>query len=243
MTAASAAGASFRPTGLPASSRLPPSQPGTPNQPLATPALSPYVAFRLRAKRQEKIIPAALLLEAYCSGIFPMATEPGELSWFSPDPRGVVPLDAFHIPHGLRRTLKKGAFEIRVNHDFEAVIRACAEREETWISEAIVASYVNLHRLGYAHSVEAWSRGHLAGGLYGVSLFGAFFGESMFHRETDASKVALVALVTRLRERHYRLLDTQYVTPHLQTFGAVEIPRAKYLRLLKQALAQECRFV
>ena len=189
------------------------------------------------------MIPAALLLEGYCSGIFPMGTEHGDVAWFSPDPRGIIPLDAFHVPHGLQRTLKKGRFEVRINETFEEVIRACAARSETWITKEIIASYLNLHQLGYAHSVEAWRDGRLAGGLYGVGLYGAFFGESMFHYETDASKVALVALVRRLQERHYRLLDTQYITPHLQTFGAVEISRTKYLRLLRQALALDCRFV
>jgi len=172
-----------------------------------------------------------------------MAMENGEIAWFSPDPRGIILLDAFHIPHGLKRALKKGVFEIRVNTAFEEVIRACGERAETWISEEIVESYVNLHRLGFAHSVEAWLDNELAGGLYGVSLSGAFFGESMFHRVTDASKVALVGLVNRLNERGFHLLDTQYVTSHLKIFGAVEISRSKYLRLLKQALALECKFV
>jgi len=172
-----------------------------------------------------------------------MAMENGEIAWFSPDPRGIILLDAFHIPHGLKRALKKGVFEIRVNTAFEEVIRACGERAETWISEEIVESYVNLHRLGFAHSVEAWLDNELAGGLYGVSLSGAFFGESMFHRVTDASKVALVGLVNRLNERGFHLLDTQFVTSHLKIFGAVEISRSKYLRLLKQALALECKFV
>ena len=189
------------------------------------------------------MIPAALLLEGYCSGIFPMGTEHGDVAWFSPDPRGIIPLDAFHVPHGLERTLKKGRFEVRVNEAFEEVIRACAARSETWITREIIASYVNLHQLGYAHSVEAWRDGRLAVGRYGVSLYGAFFGESMFHYETDASKVALVALVRRLQERQYRLIDTQYITPHLQTFGAVEISRTKYLRLLRQALTLDCCFV
>jgi leucyl/phenylalanyl-tRNA--protein transferase len=198
---------------------------------------------KLRSRGKAKVIPAALLLEAYCSGIFPMGTERGEIAWFSPDPRGIIPLDGFHVPHGLKRTLKKGLFEVRINEAFEEVIRTCAARSETWISKEIIASYLNLHQLGYAHSVETWRDGRLAGGLYGVSLYGAFFGESMFHYETDASKVALVALVRRLQERQYRLLDTQYITPHLQTFGAVEISRAKYLRLLRQALALDCRFV
>jgi leucyl/phenylalanyl-tRNA---protein transferase len=172
-----------------------------------------------------------------------MAMENGEITWFSPDPRGIILLDAFHIPHGLKRTLKKCAFQIRVNTAFEEVIRACSERKETWISEDIIESYINLHRLGYAHSVEAWQDNKLAGGLYGVGIYGAFFGESMFHRLPDASKVALVGLVNRLNERGYRLLDTQYVTGHLTTFGAVEISRWKYMRLLKQALALECKFV
>ena len=171
-----------------------------------------------------------------------MAVEDGEIAWFSPDPRGIIPLDAFHIPHGLRRSLRKNDFEIRFNTAFAEVIRACGERTETWISPEIVHSYLNLHELGFAHSVETWRGNQLVGGLYGVSVYGAFFGESMFHRETDASKVALVALVERLQDRAFRLLDTQYTTPHLRSFGAVEIPRAKYLRLLKQALASDCRF-
>jgi leucyl/phenylalanyl-tRNA---protein transferase len=172
-----------------------------------------------------------------------MAVERGEIAWFSPDPRGIILLDAFHIPHGLKRTLKKGEFHIRVNTAFEAVIRGCSERAETWISEEIIESYINLHRLGYAHSVEAWQDNELAGGLYGVGVYGAFFGESMFHKVQDASKVALVGLVNRLNEKGYRLLDTQYVTSHLKTFGAVEISRSKYLRLLKQALTLDCKFV
>ena len=172
-----------------------------------------------------------------------MAMESGEIAWFSPDPRGIIPLDAFHIPHGLRRALKKNRFEIRLNTAFEDVIRACGERAETWISEEIVGSYVNLHRLGFAHSVEAWLDENLVGGLYGVSVNGAFFGESMFHRVADASKVALVELVNRLNDRGFGLLDTQYISNHLRIFGAVEMSRPKYLRLLKQALALDCKFI
>ena len=198
--------------------------------------------FAVRARRRSKIIPAPLLLEAYCTGIFPMAMENGEIAWFSPDPRGILPLDAFHVPHGLKRVLKKTRFQIRLNTDFEAVIRACGERAETWISEEIVASYVNLHQLGFAHSVEVWMDEKLVGGLYGVSVYGAFFGESMFHTVADASKVALVELVNRLNERGFHLLDTQYVTSHLRRFGAVEISRPKYMRLLKKALALDCKF-
>jgi leucyl/phenylalanyl-tRNA---protein transferase len=172
-----------------------------------------------------------------------MAMENGDIAWFSPDPRGIIPLDAFHVPHGLKRALKKGGFRIRLNVAFESVIRACAERAETWISEEIVESYINLHRIGFAHSVETWLDNELAGGLYGVSINGAFFGESMFHRVPDASNVALVGLVNRLSERGYRLLDTQYVNSHLVKFGAIEISRSKYMRLLKQALALDRNFV
>lgn len=189
------------------------------------------------------MIPADLLLHAYRNAVFPMAMEDGEIGWFSPDPRAIIPLDeGFHVPHGLRRTLMKGSFELRVNTSFEAVMRACARRAETWISEEIVASYLNLHTLGFAHSVEAWQAGRLAGGLYGVALGGAFFGESMFHEITDASKVALHALVLRLRERGFSLLDTQWLTPHLVTFGAHEIPRVKYRRRLAECVDAECRF-
>ncbi len=173
-----------------------------------------------------------------------MAMEGGRIGWFSPDPRGVIPLDTFHVPARLARVIRSGRFEIVVDRGFEAVMRACALREDdgTWISEAIVECYVTLHRLGLAHSVEAWRGGQLVGGLYGVHLGGAFFGESMFHRETDASKVALASLVDRLQRHSFTLLDTQWVTPHLEQFGATEIPRAEYLRRLKTAIAKDCRF-
>jgi leucyl/phenylalanyl-tRNA---protein transferase len=208
------------------------------------PALIPsYTLSSVRERRRSKIIPASLLLEAYCKGIFPMAMETGDIAWFSPDPRGIIPLEAFHIPHGLKRTLKKEQFQIRLNTAFEEVIRSCGKRAETWISEEIIESYINLYRLGFAHSVEAWQEKELVGGLYGVSVYGAFFGESMFHKVPDASKVALVGLVDRLKERGFRLLDTQYVTGHLTMFGAVEISRPNYLRLLNQALALDCKFV
>ena len=159
-----------------------------------------------------------------------------------PDPRAIIPLDAFHVPHGLKRALKKGRFEIRIDTAFEAVMRACAEREDTWINDVIVASYVNLHREGHAHSVETWLEGKLVGGLYGVSLGGAFFGESMFHHVRDASKIALLALMERLRERRFTLLDTQWLTPHLEKFGAIEIPRGEYLRRLARAAAEMVTF-
>ncbi len=187
-------------------------------------------------------IPAGLLLEGYARGIFLMAMRAGELAWFSPDPRAIIPLETFHVPRGLARVLRKCPFEIRIDSCFETVMRSCAERDETWIDERMIASYCELHRLGFAHSVEAWRGDELAGGLYGVSLGGAFFGESMFTRITDASKVALHALVTRLRQRAFTLLDTQWITPHLATFGAVEISRKRYLRMLSLALRSDCAF-
>jgi leucyl/phenylalanyl-tRNA--protein transferase len=190
------------------------------------------------------MISPALLIEGYLNGVFPMGMDDGEIGWFSPDPRAIIPLDeAFHVPHGLKRVLSRGLFEVRVNQSFEAVMRACAARDETWITGEIIESYCELHRLGFAHSVEAWHEGRLAGGLYGVSVGGAFFGESMFHSETDASKVALHGLVQRLRERGFTLLDTQWITPHLRQFGATEIPRRQYLRLLGEAARLQCSFV
>lgn len=184
-----------------------------------------------------------LLLTAYRQGIFPMADPDGTLSWYSPDPRGVIPLEEFHLPHGLKRTLAKERFEVRVNTAFSAVLDGCANRKETWIDERIKRSYLELHRLGFAHSVETWQGDALGGGLYGVALGGAFFGESMFHTVTDASKVALHALVQRLRQQGFGLLDLQWVTPHLAGFGAREIPRAEYLRQLELQLGRRCAFV
>lgn len=175
-----------------------------------------------------------------------MAHEDGELYWHEPDPRTILPLDAFHIPRSLVRTLKKEAFEIRRDTAFTAVIQACAApapgREETWINVDILEGYQNLHRLGYANSIEAWRDGQLVGGLYGVALRGLFAGESMFSHETDASKVALVHLVQHLRARGFQLLDVQYMTPHLRRFGAVEISAAAYQRLLAKALAADAYF-
>ena len=167
----------------------------------------------------------------------------GSISWYAPDPRAVFPLDGFHVPRSLARTIRRGVYEVRVDTAFREVMLGCAEREETWISGEVLRAYAALHRLGLAHSVEAWQGSELKGGLYGVALGGAFFGESMFSRATDASKVALVALVERLRARGYTLLDTQWVTDHLLRFGAVEIPRVEYERRLVAALQLDCRFV
>jgi leucyl/phenylalanyl-tRNA--protein transferase len=194
------------------------------------------------------VIPSDLLLNAYATGWFPMAVGQ-EMQWFSPDPRGIVPLEAFHVPKRLARVLRRAPFRIEINRAFAEVMRACAADERvpgdpgTWINDEIIASYVALHERGFAHSVETWVGDRLVGGLYGVALRGAFFGESMFFRETDASKVALVALVERLRARGYVLLDTQWTTPHLEQFGAVEIRRAEYLRRLRAALRVDCTFV
>lgn len=185
----------------------------------------------------------ALLVRAYAQGIFPMGMDDGTIGWFSPDPRGILPLETFHVSARLRRTwrarcLQSGPFEMRFDTAFEAVMRACGEDREdgSWISEDIIASYCALHARGLAHSVEVWQGARLVGGLYGVHLGAAFFGESMFHRETDASKVALVALVEHLRARGFLLLDIQWVTSHLARFGAVEISAEEYLDRLEKAL-------
>lgn len=167
----------------------------------------------------------------------------GTIGWYSPDPRAIIPIDTFGPPRSLRQTMKKRLFEWRMNTSFEEVIRACGTRCETWISEEIIQSYLGLHRQGYAHSIEVWRDGMLAGGLYGVALGAAFFGESMFSRMRDASKVALVILVERLRARNFELLDTQFTTPHLARFGTIEIPREMYLQRLAHALKSSPRFI
>jgi leucyl/phenylalanyl-tRNA---protein transferase len=188
------------------------------------------------------------LLSAYAQGLFPMANRQGKIQWYTAEPRGIVPLDKFHVPGTLRNLVRKspeeGGFEVRFNFDFEATMRACQERRMggTWINEPLIQAYVRLHELKRAHSVEAWKDGKLAGGLYGVTLGGAFFGESMFHRARDASKVALVKLVDRLHERGFELLDTQATTPHLRQFGCIDISARKYLELLKRAIEKDCRF-
>ncbi|MGB9772441.1 MAG: leucyl/phenylalanyl-tRNA--protein transferase [Bacteroidota bacterium] len=199
--------------------------------------------MRVQHKRLS-CIPPDILLGAYTIGYFPMA-EPGtgEILWYSPDPRAIIDLQEFIVPRSVRQTIRKNLFEVRIDTAFEGVIRGCADREETWISDVIIRSYAELHRLGFAHSVETWSGGRLVGGLYGVALRGAFFGESMFHRMKDASKVALVALVEQLRAHGYSLLDIQFMTEHFRRFGAKEIPRAEYLGLLSEAMKKRCSFL
>ena len=187
------------------------------------------------------------LLSAYAQGIFPMADRDGKIRFYTADPRGIIPLDdRFHIPGTLRQLLKKNPpiFEVRINFDFVATMRACMEArpEGTWISHELIAAYSRLHQLGFAHSVEVWRGDQLVGGLYGVSLGAAFFGESMFHREPDASKVALVHLVQRMRERGFELLDSQATTSHLRRFGAIDVPAVDYLVQLRKAMKKRCEF-
>jgi leucyl/phenylalanyl-tRNA---protein transferase len=189
-----------------------------------------------------------ILLKAYQAGIFPMAEsadDPG-VFWVDPERRGILPLDAFHIPRRLRRVVLQDRFDVRVDSNFTGTLAACAEatedRPSTWINAEIVRLYKELHDRNNAHSVECWQDGALVGGLYGVSIGGAFFGESMFSRIADASKVALVHLVALMRVADYRLLDLQFVTPHLARFGAIEVPRAQYHRLLAEALDYRCVF-
>lgn len=189
------------------------------------------------------MIDSELLLQGYRLGVFPMATHHDSIEWFSPDPRAILPLDGFHVPHALRRLLRNNPFETTIDTAFSEVIRGCAKRRDTWINREIIESYTRLYQLGHAHSVEAWKQGKLAGGLYGVAVGGAFFGESMFHRVTDASKITLVVLVEHLRARKFVLLDTQWLTPHLQQFGGIEISRNQYLRLLRRAVELSRKFL
>lgn len=184
----------------------------------------------------------ALLLNAYANGIFPMADDSGEILWFSPDPRAIFDLNDFHVSRNLQKLYRQGRFVFTIDRDFTAVIDACANRPEgTWISPEIRAAYVELHETGFAHSIEVWRGDELAGGLYGVALGGALFGESMFHRVTDASKLALVYLVDRMRACGFTLLDTQFTTPHLTQFNCIEISRGAYLKRLHGALNLDCR--
>ena len=183
------------------------------------------------------------ILEAcYRAGAFPMADSYGRIGFYRSDPRSVLEFDDLHVSHSLARVIRKGSYEVRVDQDFEGVVRACADREETWINAEIIEAYVRLHGEGKAHSVEAYSEGNLVGGLYGVCLGGAFMGESMFTRMRDASKVCFVSLVERLKERNFLLLDCQIQNPHLASLGAGEIPETEYVRRLQHALGLERSF-
>lgn len=195
------------------------------------------------SRDKQPVITPELLLRAYSIGLFPMANsaDDPEIFWVEPELRGIIPLDDFHISRSLAKTIRRAPFDITFNADFEGVMKGCAasapDRPTTWINSTILSLYTTLHRMGYAHSVEAWEGEELVGGLYGVSLGAAFFGESMFSRRTDASKICLVHLVERLRERGYKLLDTQFTTEHLKTFGAIDVPKAEYEGLLARAVA------
>lgn len=186
-----------------------------------------------------------MLLAAYANGYFPMALDKDdpELYWFAPEERGVLPIEKFNIPRGLRRAMKDHPYKVTIDRDFEAVIRACGtltrHRKDTWINEEIIRLYTELHRMGHAHSIEAWIGDELKGGLYGVSLGGAFFGESMFSRAPEASKICLVTLVEVLHDAGYALLDTQYVNEHLMQFGVEAVKKRQYLKRLEKALRQK----
>jgi leucyl/phenylalanyl-tRNA--protein transferase len=187
----------------------------------------------------EQITPD-MVLYAYSIGVFPMANpdENNEIFWVEPEFRGIIPLDEFKVSKSLKQTLRSGKYYVTINQSFESVMRGCANRTETWISEEIIDVYKQLHEMGYAFSVETWNTNHeLVGGLYGVAIGKAFFGESMFSTQTDASKVALYVLVNWMRENHLQLLDTQYITDHLKSLGAIEITKEEYKKLLAEALA------
>jgi leucyl/phenylalanyl-tRNA--protein transferase len=195
---------------------------------------------RIAPQPAEPLTPE-LMLQAYAAGIFPMAErrDAPDVVWVSPRFRGVFPLGAFHVSRSLRRRILRGGFDVRLDHDFAATVTACADRPETWISPPLFDVYARLHALGHAHSVEVWSDGRLVGGVFGLVMAGAFFGESMFSRDTDASKIALAWTVDRLRLCGFTLFDTQFLTPHLASLGAEEIARADYLRRLSRALATD----
>ncbi len=200
------------------------------------------------ARNNNGRITPQILLKAYSIGLFPMAEDASDpnVFWVEPESRGVIPLDAFHVPKSLAKIIRQGRYDVTFNVGFNAVIRACAEpgqgREKTWINRTILDLYGQLHQMGHAHSVEAWDGADLVGGLYGVSLGRAFFGESMFSRKDDASKVCLVHLVERLRARGFVLLDTQFTTGHLKRFGAIDVPRDEYEDMLAEALIGEASF-
>lgn len=193
----------------------------------------------MRKKKLQPLDPE-LVIQAYARGIFPMAEPDGRIFWYAPDPRAILEHANLHISRSLRTTIRNTIYEVRMDTAFEAVMRYCGARAETWINEVFIEAYTFLHVAGLAHSVEAWKNGKLVGGLYGVALGGAFMGESMFSRATDASKVCLVALVEHLKARGYTLHDTQFLTPHLASLGVTEIPRHEYERRLAEALQLRC---
>ena len=197
----------------------------------------------MEIQRVTRHLDAEMVEEAYRQGIFPMAdTQRGVITWHRPRRRAILPLDAFHLSHSLARRIRRGGFTVTFDRDFPAIMAACAARRSTWISDEFLTVYTGLHRAGKAHSVEVWVDDALAGGLYGVSLGGAFFAESKFHHVTDMSKVALAHLVWRLKERGYVLLEVQYLTEHLAQFGVAEIPHREYMAKLRAALEVSAKF-
>ncbi len=196
------------------------------------------------AESPDLAVNPALVLRAYAAGVFPMAdnAEAEDVFWVDPRKRGVLPLDEFHLSRSLRKKILRGGYQIQIDRAFSRVIDACADRPETWINQTIRDLYTGLHRMGHAHSVEVWFDGELQGGLYGVRLGGAFFGESMFSKMRDASKIALAHLVARLRVGGFSLLDTQFTTPHLEALGAHTVPKARYHELLDAALSRQGDF-
>jgi len=183
------------------------------------------------------------IVTAYCDAYFPMAdSRTGAISWYSPDPRAIIPLDGFKVSRGLQHVMRKRVFENKIDTSFHEVICGCAQREETWISEELIRAYTMLHVKGIAHSVESWQDGRLVGGLYGLAIGGSFFGESMFSAVSNASNVALVHLVNVLRLRGFDLLDTQFMNTHIKQFGAIEIPRTVYISKLSYALTVDAKF-
>jgi leucyl/phenylalanyl-tRNA---protein transferase len=190
-----------------------------------------------------QIIDPQKLLEAYCNGYFPMADEhDGEIYWHAPDPRAIIPFETIRMPRSLRQQLRKKPFEYKIDANFPEVIRECANRQDTWINEIIINSFKYLHKYNYAHSVEAYLDGKLVGGLYGVSVGGAFFGESMFSRESNASKAAFYHLVEHMKTKKFMLLDTQYIYHHTELLGAIEIPKHEYLLMLSKAIRKQVEF-
>ena len=194
--------------------------------------------------KDEHTLTPSLLLQAYQVGLFPMSEgrDDPEVFWVDPTMRGIFPLDGFHISRSLARRIRQHPFEITFDAAFADVMRGCAARDETWINETILDLYQRLHRQGFAHSIEVWDGSEVVGGVYGVTIGAAFFGESMFSRRTDASKIALAYLVDRLRQCGFTLFDTQFITPHLASLGAIEIPRADYQRMLDKALGGAATF-
>jgi leucyl/phenylalanyl-tRNA--protein transferase len=196
------------------------------------------------AESPELVVTPALVLRAYAAGVFPMANsaEDDEIFWVDPRKRGILPLNGFHLSRSLTRRILRGGYQVHIDHAFEAVVDACAAREETWINNTIRDLYIGLNRMGHAHSVEVWIGGELAGGLYGVRIGGAFFGESMFSNVRDTSKIALAYLVARLKAGGFTLLDTQFTTPHLEALGARNVPKAHYHALLERAIDVPAEF-